>query len=358
MASLIHVPRWVSVELNTLIFKFFWSGKRDLVARRVVVQPSCLGGFSVVDFQCKVMALHVQWVRRLVSSPSSWVSFMVFWFSSRLAAPPHLVFSAPLCFSPDSLPPFYRSLLTAWRACKGSLTASSLGIGSGIDFCPVSAMSTKSAYLFLLSENAVSPHCEEKFFPLFGSLYWSSTWRQLFFFDLDRPVIDLCWKISHGVLYTAERLAGFGYALSTACFCSAPVESLSHLFFHCPLAVSVLSWLQSLMFLASPLCPSILVRHALFGFSADELSVVPQVFVYMLNVCKFCIWGARNDFRFRGVRPSAVDVMERVKSRVRFNLPLFFRRFRSDRRRRYFVRQKGGRGVVASSQNDALVVHI
>ena len=358
VASLIHVPRWVSVELNTLIFKFFWSGKRDLVARRVVVQPSCLGGFSVVDFQCKVMALHVQWVRRFVSSPSSWVSFMVFWFSSRLAAPPHLVFSAPLCFSPDSLPPFYRSLLTAWRACKGSLTTSSLGIGSGIDFCPVSTMTTKSAYLFLLSENAVSPHCEEKFFPLFGSLYWSSTWRQLFFFDLDRPVIDLSWKISHGVLYTAERLAGFGYALSTACFCSAPVESLQHLFFHCPLAVSVLSWLQSLMFLASPLCPSILVRHALFGFSADELSVVPRVFVYMLNVCKFCIWGARNDFRFRGVRPSAVDVMERVKSRVRFNLPLFFRRFRSDRRRRYFVRQWGGRGVVASLHNDALVVHI
>ena len=61
--------------------------------------------------------------------------------------------------------------------------------------------------------------------------------------------------------------------------------------------------------------PSILIRHALFGFSADELSVVPRVFVYMLNVCKFCIWGARNDFRFRGVRPSAVDVMERVKSR-------------------------------------------
>ena len=175
---------------------------------------------------------------------------------------------------------------------------------------------------------------------------------------MDRPVIDLCWKVSHGVLYTAERLAGFGYALSTACFCSAPVESLQHLFFHCPLAVSVLSWLQSVMFLASPLCHSILVRETRFAFSADDLSVVPRVFVYMLNVCKFCIWGARNDFRFRGVRPSAGDVMERVKSRVRFNLPLFFRRFRSDRRRRYLVRQWGARGVVASLQNDALVVHI
>ena len=41
--------------------------------------------------------------------------------------------------------------------------------------------------------------------------------------DLDRPVIDLCWKDSHDVLYTAKRPSGFGYALSTACFSSAPV---------------------------------------------------------------------------------------------------------------------------------------
>lgn len=45
VASLIHVPRWVSIKLNSLIFKFFWSGKRDLLARRVVVQDRSLGGF-------------------------------------------------------------------------------------------------------------------------------------------------------------------------------------------------------------------------------------------------------------------------------------------------------------------------
>ena len=65
------------------------------------------------------------------------------------------------------------------------------------------------------------------------------------------------------------------------------------------LSVCVLSWIQSLMFLASPLCPTILLRHVLFGFSSDELSVVPRVFCYLLNVSKFCIWVARNDFRFR-----------------------------------------------------------
>ena len=137
------------------------------MAWRVGVQPFCLGGFSVVDFQCKVLALHVQWVRRFVSSPSSWVSFMVFWFSSVLAAPPHAVFSSPNDFAVDFLPPFYRSLLLAWRACKGSFQASTLGVGSGIEFCPVLSLTTRSSYLLLLSENVVSPHCEVKFFSFF-----------------------------------------------------------------------------------------------------------------------------------------------------------------------------------------------
>ena len=50
--------------------------------------------------------------------------------------------------------------------------------------------------------------------------------------------------------------------------------------------------------------------------------------------------------------------MGHLKSRDRFYLTLFFRSFRSSRRRRFFVRQSGARGVVASVQNDVLVVHI
>ena len=198
----------------------------------------------------------------------------------------------------------------------------------------------------------------EKLFPLFGSLYWSATWRQLFLFDLDRPVIDLSWKVAHGDFYTAECLPSFGYDIPLSCFCSAPCESLKHLFFDCPFAVSVLSWLQSLLFCASLLSLSILVRHVLFGFSSDEFRVFPRVFVYLLNVRKFSIWWARNDFRFRCVRPSAVDVMDRVKARLRFRLPLFFRSFSSDRRRNFFVRQWGARGYIASIVDGRLVVHI
>ena len=219
-------------------------------------------------------------------------------------------------------------------------------------------MTTKSCDQFLLSENLRSPYCVTKFLPTFGVLYWSTTWRELQFFDTDRYVIDLSWKIAQGVLYTAARLASFGYDFNTSCFCGLVSETLEHLFFDWPLAYSVLSWLQSLMFIASPLAPSLVCRHALFGFSSDELLVVPRIFVYILNVCKFFIWHARNDFRFRNVRPGAASVIENVKTRVRFHLPIHFKKFQSARKRRFFHRQWGGRGAVASVVSNRLVLHL
>ena len=352
VASLIHMPTWVLSELCKLVFNFFWKGKRDLVSRSVVVQPTCLGGFSVVDVKLKVWSLIVQWIRRFVSSPSSWVFFMAYWFNLHFSASCIDVLSRPFSFNPRALPPFYRSLLLAWRSADGGFSSSRsslvMALSSPHFFTLAAGMTAKSCYLYMLSENVSSPHCVEKFSPTFGVLYWSTTWRELFLFDRDRPVVDVSWKIAHGVLYTTDRLLSFGYSLDPNCFCGPVPETLSHLFFYCPLAQSVLSWLQSLMFLFSPMCPVILCRHALFGFDPDELRVVPRVFVYILNVCKYFIWLARNDFRFRDTRPGAPVVIGNVKARAKFHLPLFFKRFRSARRRRFFHRQWGANGVVGS----------
>ena len=297
----------------------------------------------------------------LVSS-SGWALFFRLHCRACFGQSPWDVLSGPAPFDPGGLPPFYRDLLLAWKAVDGAFSVAKaalvIGVSSGLVSAPVSGVSTKSVYTYLLSEHRSDPHCVAKFARQYGPLYWPLTWDQLHWFDMDRPVIDLSWKVAHGVLYTAERLSSFGYAVPTDCFCGPAVESLEHLFFSCPLAQSVLSWLFSLMFRCSPLAPSPLCRHALFGFNRDELRCVPRVFVYMLNVSKYFLWLARNDFRFRDVAPSAVTVLENVKVRVRFNLPLLFKRFRSPRRRRYFVHQWGARRVVASVVDGRLVVSI
>ena len=360
VASLVFMPPRILHELCSLVFKFFWSGKRDLVSRSVVVQSPLFGGFSVVDVKLKVWSLVAQWVKHFASSRSGWVSFMSFWFDLCLSATPRDVFSAPFSFRLVDLPPFYKSVVVAWRELGGafSTSRSSLVFGSTDPlFCiPVSSMNTKSCYLYLLSVRIADPHCVEKFTPSFGPLYWPTTWRSLSFFDMDRQVTDLNWKIAHGVLYIAEHLSSFGLPVPLPCFCGAPIESLTHLFFACPLAQSVLSWLQSLMFAFNPMSPVLLTRHSLFGFDPDELRVTPHIFVYILNVCKFFIWLSRNDFRFRGIQPGAVPVIESVKAHVKFNLPLFFRRFKSSRRRCYFHCQWGARGTVASVADGRLTI--
>lgn len=347
VASLVDMPPWVLNELNSLIFKFFWSGKRDLVARKVVFHAREVGGFSVVSTEFKVHSLLVQWIRRFASSPTGWVALMTHWFSDRFGASPMEVFSHPFRFSPDRLPPFHAALLKAWRALDGSCSLSGLVVGSfSTGRLPAASFTCKACYQLLLSLNPCHPHCIEKFRPAYGDLDWPTVWKSLSFLPLDRKVIDLNWKISHGVLYTAERLSSFGYDIPTACFCGFHMESLEHLFFSCPLAQSGISWIQSLLFRASPLAPSIEARHVLFGFSSDEFLCVPRVFAYLLNVCNFLVWSQRNDFRFRSVPPGAPGLIACLKARTRFYLPLFFKRFISLRRRRYFHRQWGANGTV------------
>ena len=121
---------------------------------------------------------------------------------------------------------------------------------------PLLSMSTN--FYSLRAARPPPPHCVEKFRPQHGDLYWPSTWSQLFCFNLDRPVIDLSWKVAHGVLYTADRLIGFGYDVDATCFCNTSLETPSHLFFSCPLGQSALSWLLSLMFSYSSSCPSVI----------------------------------------------------------------------------------------------------
>jgi len=55
------------------------------------------------------------------------------------------------------------------------------------------------------------------------------------------------------------------------------------------------------------------------------------------------------------VQPSAINLIASIKARVRFYLPLFFKRFRSHRRRRFFVRQWGGNGTICTVDGSDVV---
>ena len=211
------------------MFSFFWKGKPDLVARKVVCQPTSLGGFGVVSIELKACALLVQWIKHLVTKPASWVHLFYYYCWHRFGCSPLDVLSCPSSFDLSLLPPFYNSLLAAGQKVNRDFSNRSdtlvICASGGLFQQDVSSVSTKLVYSYLLSGAHVTPHCVAKFFPQFGPLYWSYTWRQLFFFDLDRQVIDLAWKVARGVLYTASRLVSFGYSVPLVCFCGPVSET-------------------------------------------------------------------------------------------------------------------------------------
>ena len=158
VASLISMPDWVVSKLNTLVFSFFWSGKRDLVARAVLHHFTFRGGFGVVSVRLKVHALLAQWVRRYVTSPNAWVHMMTFWFFDRFGVDPQTMLATPSLFLlvASGLPAFYCELLRASTALHGSLSETGLIIGSA-DTALLQAVSLtcKSCYQLLLALNPV-----------------------------------------------------------------------------------------------------------------------------------------------------------------------------------------------------------
>ena len=344
LGSVLRPPDWVISFVNTEIFSFFWAGKKDKVSRNVVRQPKSVGGFGVVDVVAKFRALHVVWIRRFCQSSSSWSLFFKLFCLQFFGDDPSVALANPAYYPHELLPDFYSSVFLVWGLLGGHGVFPNLSFRLNGSVISVDCLSVKSAYSHL--RPSAVPHCVSKFRPLFGDLYWSTTWSQVHGMPFDRHVVDFAWLLAHGVVLTADRLRlSFGMSsVPPDCFCGAPLETADHLFFECPLAQRVLAWIQSLLFLAVPSAPSLCLRHVLFGFDIAEFTVIPRVFAYLVNLAKHRIWLARNDFRFRNQLPSAVDVIAAVRSQACFVLRLWFPKCR----RRFFIKQWGASGVIAS----------
>ena len=342
IATVLPLPEPLETTINQSLFKFFWSGKKELVARTTNYLDKSNGGFKVVNVRLKTLALHAQWVKRFIFSPNKWCCFFSFYVHRCFGTTVQEVLSFPAFYPPHLLPPFFASLLESWALLGGHSRGGAYFLRPTDDGKerPLSASTTKLCYKVLLDSVTTPPHCIHKFSGTFGPLYWDDTWKQVHVMPLDRHVIDVNWKIAHGVIYTADRLVSFGMAVDPMCHCNNHHETLQHLFFDCLFSQAILQEIEAIFRRVTPLCPSLESRHLLFGFNGGEREreIVPPVFSYTLNLVKFFIWLSRNNFRFRNERPSIPNVLSSVRRRLFFYLPLFAKRFQSPRRKRYFRR--------------------
>ena len=259
VASLVFLPSWALTRLNTAVFGFFWAGKRELVARKVVRQPKDKGGFSVVSIESQIFSLLVQWVRRLEVCPNGWVYLLTYWLLDHYGLTIPIALSGSVEVDWELLPPFYCALFRAWTALKGSwspTTGFSFGSPAVGGPFPILNASWKSCYLTLVESTLVQPHCVAKFGPLYGPLDWESIWTSLSLMPLDRKVEDLSWtqgqasRLALLVRVISERQWKGFYLVKY--FCGAQLASIRHswadLRDNCtPSAVSPSSFYSSLL---------------------------------------------------------------------------------------------------------------
>ena len=362
LCAVFTMPGWVASRLDKVIWSFFWAGKRDLVAHRTMYSSKFAGGFGIVDFRTKADALRLQWFRRyLTDSSAKWKDtfrYMFFRAFTRDIAP----LLAQRSFRKAHqirLPPFHQQLLKAWRQFGGGLRDGQLVLGIRLDTpLVISTMTTQKTYRVGLSIRNKPPHCIEKFRPVYGGLHWSNTWQQLHQVRLDRVVIDLNWKVAHGVLYTASRLVNsFRYTnIDVMCFCRVDEESLEHLFFHCSFAQILVNWVYFQLLRVTPEATPFTVTEILFGFSKARRRCIPKVISWMLLVVKHRIWVARCDFRFRNVPPDEALCLKVAIARIHFLLRSHAAaRCSSLSQQEHFIEEWLADGILGSFSNEKLV---
>ena len=355
------IPKWAEKRINKVIWSFFWSGKRDLVARTTVTLPKSQGGFGVINYSLKAEAFAAQWIKRFFApSRSKWKSFFVHFVASSFNLQPR---AALLSTQPrplvETLPTFYQLLFRVWRALDGGeVRGGVLSILASSD-APISLeqLSSRNAYEQLQSRRYKQPHCITKFMPTYGPLHWPQTWGQLHICDLDRKVIDLNWQIAHGVLYTGARLAHrFHMAhVESLCFCRTADETLEHLFFECQLARVLVAWVFQHLRRINPIVGPFTVEELLFGFSEARRRAIPSIIIFMLLVMKHTIWVARCDFRFRQRMPVASKCLSQAIAKTKFILGLLSKRCKSPAQIRAFEREWLARGSLGHFEGTELV---
>ena len=83
LANVIYVPPQVIAEVKDIIVDFLWDGKPPKIAYNVLIQSIKKGGVKLIDFESKVKALKIGYVKRLLdNSLGKWKSAAAYFYKT------------------------------------------------------------------------------------------------------------------------------------------------------------------------------------------------------------------------------------------------------------------------------------
>ena len=115
LSSVIDTPSRVYKEVRHLVVDFLWNGKPPKIAYKVLTQDISKGGLKLCDFEIKVNALLLTWVKRLVNENSArWKTLpCYFYHCDTLLEHFSSKFDTRFCQN-NEIPTFYKTIHKCW----------------------------------------------------------------------------------------------------------------------------------------------------------------------------------------------------------------------------------------------------
>jgi hypothetical protein len=308
--TVFDIPARIIVKLERAIFGFIWSGKTELVKRRIVYSEPHEGGLGVVHLLSKLRFLLLKCVIEAVDKPTLPFAFFVrYWAGLCLRR------WYPQLFT--NLEPHSDKGTGAYRQIKDTLCR----VTFGGDFLGVSGERSGVLYGRLL--NALCP------LPVAPGRLTSfpEVWRSVNCRILDSSLRDLSWRIAHDALVT--NLRRYRWRLSDG-VCPrggcGKMESVPHLFWQCAHVRVVWEWVQALVDRVTGQNQWALSEgYALYGLSPPASSAgVRQVLLFLIASVRRQIWRSRCGVVFRGEVGSTEAILSSVKGEVRLRVEADF----------------------------------
>lgn len=124
---------------------------------------------------------------------------------------------------------------------------------------------------------------------------WETIWKLAFSNMLGNKLMDFQWRLAHHILYTGKRIKDWGMG-DGICPCEQcnEIETISHIFWECPKAKTVLIWVEKIFHRLAGDNSSFNMKLYLFGFPCvDFPQIVFNRIWFIFCITKFAIWKSR-----------------------------------------------------------------
>ncbi|KAJ8018421.1 hypothetical protein HOLleu_43604 [Holothuria leucospilota] len=279
--TVLAAPEGVLVRLERAVFRFLWSGKTELVRRKVVYQVPRQGGLGLVHFPSKLRFLLTKCVFSAVESQMPFAYFVRYWGGLSFR------WFFPTLFS-NSVP-------HSWRPTKAYCQMrETLRIMSTVGNVLQSSAGDQYRAIFDDLVGQVQPN---------DYASGPEVWRVVYSGTLDHRRRDLLWRIAHDAIVTnLKRLRwrlGDGICPRTGC---TGWESVPHVFWQCGFVALLWEWFQALADRLT-FCNTWAVSqdYALYGLSPPPCNTsVRGILTFVSASIKLALWRDRCNIVFRG----------------------------------------------------------